>query len=402
MRQDPKNGNGSEPDIAVGGPSLYLVATPIGNLEDITLRALRVLKEVDLIACEDTRQTLKLLSHYGIKTRLVSYHEHNEMTKAAELVVDLEGGAKIALVTDAGMPGISDPGFRLIALAIRHHVPVIPIPGACAFLAALVASGLPTDSFRFSGFLPSKSGQRRKLLESVKDSPRTQVFYEAPHRLLETLADVVEVLGNDRHVVVAREVTKMHEEFLRGRAEEILKKLKARGDVKGEITLLIAKVEEGSSPVRIRRRNRRPARQADHVRRKGRRKSRAEESSQRARHWEERGVSGVAAREVTGRRSALLFPRQLLLYRLADHLPIHSHAGGGEVGHGGLHHCAHVLHCERPSHLDKRCPHSGHDLFLPGFFRQVGFNQLDFGGFLVSHLLASALGELLDRTLCAA
>jgi 16S rRNA (cytidine1402-2'-O)-methyltransferase len=248
MRQDPKNCNGSEPDIAVGGPSLYLVATPIGNLEDITLRALRVLKEVDLIACEDTRQTLKLLSHYGIKTRLVSYHEHNEMTKAAELVVDLEGGAKIALVTDAGMPGISDPGFRLIALAIRHHVPVIPIPGACAFLAALVASGLPTDSFRFSGFLPSKSGQRRKLLESVKDSPRTQVFYEAPHRLLETLADVVEVLGNDRHVVVAREVTKIHEEFLRGRVEEILKKLKARGDVKGEITLLIAKAEEGATP----------------------------------------------------------------------------------------------------------------------------------------------------------
>ncbi|MGB9085744.1 MAG: 16S rRNA (cytidine(1402)-2'-O)-methyltransferase [Terriglobales bacterium] len=237
----------SESKIAPG-PSLYLVATPIGNLEDITLRALRVLKEVDLIACEDTRQTLKLLSHYGIKTRLVSYHEHNEMTKAAELVVDLEGGAKIALVTDAGMPGISDPGFRLIALAIRHHVPVIPIPGACAFLAALVASGLPTDSFRFSGFLPSKSGQRRKLLESVKDSPRTQVFYEAPHRLLETLADVVEVLGNDRHVVVAREVTKLHEEFLRGRAEEILKELKARGDVKGEITLLIAKVEEGSAP----------------------------------------------------------------------------------------------------------------------------------------------------------
>ena len=165
------------------------------------------------------------------------------MTKAAELVVDLEGGAKIALVTDAGMPGISDPGFRLIALAIRHHVPVVPIPGASAFLAALVASGLPTDSFRFSGFLPAKSGQRRKLLESVKDSPRTQVFYEAPHRLLETLADVVEVLGNDRHVVVAREVTKIHEEFLRGRAEEVLAQLKSRGDVKGEITLLIAKPE---------------------------------------------------------------------------------------------------------------------------------------------------------------
>src|ERR1700732_1944908 len=240
--QASRNGKGS-PQNKIGGPSLYLVATPIGNLEDITLRALRVLKEVDLIACEETRQTLKHLSHYGIQTRLVSYHEHNEMTKASELVVDLEGGAKIALVTDAGMPGISDPGFRMIALAIRHHVPVVPIPGASAFLAALVASGLPTDSFRFSGFLPAKSGQRRKLLESVRESPRTQVFYEAPHRLLETLADVVEVLGNDRHVVVAREVTKLHEEFLRGRAAEVLEQLKARGDVKGEITLLIAKPE---------------------------------------------------------------------------------------------------------------------------------------------------------------
>jgi len=225
------------------GSALYLVATPIGNLEDITLRALRVLKEVDVIACEDTRQTQKLLLHYGIQTRTVSYHEHNEMTKAAELVVDLESGAKIALVTDAGMPGISDPGFRLIALAIRHHVPVVPIPGASAFLAALVASGLPTDSFRFSGFLPAKSGQRRKLFESVRESPRTQVFYEAPHRVLETLADVVEVLGSDRHVVVAREVTKIHEEFLRGRAVAVLEELKGRGDVKGEITLLIAKAE---------------------------------------------------------------------------------------------------------------------------------------------------------------
>jgi 16S rRNA (cytidine1402-2'-O)-methyltransferase len=240
---EPDNGRGS-----LGpGSALYLVATPIGNLEDITLRALRVLKEVDLIACEDTRQTQKLLTHYEIHTRTVSYHEHNEMTKAAELVVDLEGGAKIALVTDAGMPGISDPGFRLITLAIRHHVPVVPIPGASAYLAALVASGLPTDSFRFSGFLPAKSGQRRKLLESVSESPRTQVFYEAPHRILETLTDIVEVLGADRHVVVAREVTKLHEEFLRGRAGEILEQLEARGDVKGEITLLIAK-QDGSEP----------------------------------------------------------------------------------------------------------------------------------------------------------
>src|ERR1700678_2683708 len=178
--------------------------------------------------------------------RPISYHEHNEMTRAAELVKEMQDGASVALVTDAGMPGISDPGFRLIALAIRHHLPVVPIPGASAFLAALVASGLPTDSFRFSGFLPSKSGQRRKLLDSIKDSPRTQVFYEAPHRLLETLADLVEVLGDARHVVVAREVTKIHEEFLRGRAGEVLGKLKARGDVKGEITLLIAKAEQGA------------------------------------------------------------------------------------------------------------------------------------------------------------
>src|ERR1700690_1084859 len=249
MSGDTKKGSGSKQEMALGGPSLYLVATPIGHLEDITLRALRVLKEVDLIACEDTRQTLKLLSHYGIQTRLVSYREHNEMTKAAELVVDLECGAKIALVTDAGMPGISDPGFRLIALAIRHHVPVIPIPGASAFLAALVASGLPTDSFRFSGFLPAKSGQRRQLLESILASPRTQVFYEAPHRVKEAVEDVVDILGKDRQLVIAREVTKIHEEFLRGRAGEILEILKARGDIKGEITLLIGKPEEGQQKV---------------------------------------------------------------------------------------------------------------------------------------------------------
>src|SRR5256714_1543026 len=143
------------------GPALYLVATPIGNLEDITLRALRMLREVDVIACEDTRQTQKLLNHYGITTRTISYHEHNEITRSAELVKDMQEGASVALVTDAGMPGISDPGFRLISLAIRHHLPVVPIPGASACLAALVASGLPTDSFRFSGFLPAKRGERR-------------------------------------------------------------------------------------------------------------------------------------------------------------------------------------------------------------------------------------------------
>src|ERR1700693_1403782 len=227
-------------------PGLYLVATPIGNLEDITLRALHVLKQADLVACEDPRQTQKLLTHYGLPTRTISYHEHNEMTRAAELVVELEQGARIALVTDAGMPGISDPGYRLISLAIRHHVPVVPIPGAAAFLAALVASGLPTDSFRFSGFLPAKRGERRAALEAIKTSPRTQVFYEAPHRIVEALSDVVEILGSARHVVVAREVTKLHEEFLRGRAGDVLETLKSRDGVKGEITLLIGKPEEAT------------------------------------------------------------------------------------------------------------------------------------------------------------
>jgi 16S rRNA (cytidine1402-2'-O)-methyltransferase len=230
-------------------PALYLVGTPIGNLEDITLRALRVLKEVDVIACEDTRQTQKLLNHYAIATRTTSYHEHNEMTRSSELVKEMQEGANVALVTDAGMPGISDPGYRLIALAIRHRVPVVPVPGASAFLAALVASGLPTDSFRFGGFLPAKRGERRAALEAIKSSPRTQVFYEAPHRIVETLADVVEVLGEARHVVVAREVTKLHEEFLRGRAGEALENLKSRAAVKGEITLLIAKA--GEEDVRV-------------------------------------------------------------------------------------------------------------------------------------------------------
>lgn len=244
MQKETQNA-AAERGPAVGGPSLYLVATPIGNLEDITLRALRVLKEVDVIACEDTRQTQKLLNHYGIATRTISYHQHNEATRAAELVKDLQQGASVALVTDAGMPGISDPGFRLISLAIRHHVPVVPIPGASAFLAALVASGLPTDSFRFSGFLPAKRGERMAALEAIKASPRTLVFYEAPHRVVETLEDVVEVLGEARHVVIAREVTKLHEEFLRGRASEVLETLKSRDGVKGEITLLIGKAEEG-------------------------------------------------------------------------------------------------------------------------------------------------------------
>jgi 16S rRNA (cytidine1402-2'-O)-methyltransferase len=229
---------------AVAAGTLYLVGTPIGNLEDITLRALRTLKEVELIACEDTRQTMKLLNHYGIEKPTISYHEHNELTRAAELVVHLEDGDNIALVTDAGTPGVSDPGYRLVALAVRHHIRVVPIPGASAFLSALVASGLPTDSFRFSGFLPAKAGARRTALEAIRNSPLTQIFYEAPHRIVENLRDIVEILGPERHVVIAREVTKLHEEFLRGRADTVLEQLEQRGDIKGEITLLIGKAED--------------------------------------------------------------------------------------------------------------------------------------------------------------
>lgn len=239
-------GENRNPSLAPG-PTLYVVATPIGNLEDLSFRAVRVLKEVELIACEDTRQTQKLLNHYGISTKCVSYHEHNEKERAAELTAEFERGSRIALVTDAGMPAISDPGYRLISVAIQQDVPVIPIPGASAFLSGLAASGLPTDAFRFHGFLPAKTGQRRQELERIRNSELTEVFYEAPHRLRETLEDLVQILGPDRHVVIARELTKLHEEFLRGGAKEILEKLNARGEIKGEITLLIGK-SEGQAP----------------------------------------------------------------------------------------------------------------------------------------------------------
>jgi len=227
-------------------PGLYLVGTPIGNLEDITLRALNVLRQADLIACEDTRQTQKLLSRYGIGTRTVSYHEHNEAERAAELVAALEEGARVALVTDAGMPGISDPGFRLISRAIDRDIAVVPVPGATAFAVALIASGLPTDSFCFRGFLPAKRGQRRQVLETIRASDQTQVFYEAPHRIKEALEDVIAILGERRPVVIARELTKVHEEFLRGTAEEVRRTMGAGGEIKGEITLLIGKAEAQS------------------------------------------------------------------------------------------------------------------------------------------------------------
>ena len=228
-------------------PGLYLVATPIGNLEDITLRALRVLKQAELIACEDTRQTQKLLNHFGIEKPTISYHEHNEASRAAELVEKLAEGSRIAVVSDAGMPGISDPGFRLIALAIERGIAVVPIPGPAAFVTALVASGLPVESFAFRGFLPPKSGARRRVLERVKESLQTQVFYEPPHRIRETLEDVVATLGPNRRVVVARELTKIHEEFLRGTAAEVLATADARGELKGEIVLLIGPAAEGEA-----------------------------------------------------------------------------------------------------------------------------------------------------------
>src|SRR5271157_143559 len=216
---------------------LFVVGTPIGNLEDITLRAIRILKEVDLIACEDTRRTQQLLNHYQIHTPTLSYHEHNEMTRAPELVIKLAEGENIALVSDAGMPVVSDPGFRLVHLAVRHAIPVIPVPGASAFVAALAASGLPVDKFRFLGFLPSKRGERKKALEELKDATKTLIFYEAPHRLVEMLKDAREILG-EREIVVAREVTKVHEEFLRGTISTTLEYLK-RKPVKGEITVLM-------------------------------------------------------------------------------------------------------------------------------------------------------------------
>jgi len=223
--------------------TLYIVATPIGNLEDITYRAVRVLGEADVIACEDTRQTRKLLDHYGIRKPTVSYHEHNETERTAELAARLCAGETVALVSDAGMPLISDPGYRLVRAAVENGIPVQPVPGASAALAALAASGLPTDQFHFGGFLPHKPGQRAKMLEALAAEEATVIFYEAPHRILEALDAIAAVLGS-RPMVAAREITKLHEEFLRGTAAEIRAQLGARDAVKGEFTLLIGKALE--------------------------------------------------------------------------------------------------------------------------------------------------------------
>src|SRR6266849_5625776 len=224
---------------------LYLVGTPIGNLEDITLRALRILKEVDQIACEDTRHTQKLLTHYEIRKPLVSYHEHNEMTRAPELLMALEQGAKIALVSDAGMPLVSDPGHRLVALCLRHQVPIVPVPGPSAMLASLAAAGLPSEEFLFVGFLPARTGERRRALERLRIEDRTIILYEAPHRIEESISDAREILG-DRPACLAREVTKLHEEFRRGKLSELAASL-AEQPARGEITLLIGAADSAET-----------------------------------------------------------------------------------------------------------------------------------------------------------
>jgi 16S rRNA (cytidine1402-2'-O)-methyltransferase len=228
---------------------LYLVSTPIGNLEDITLRAIRILKEVDAIACEDTRHTQKLLNHYGIHKRLVSYHLHNENTRAPELVSEMLAGAAIALVTDAGTPIVSDPGHRLVAVCAPNNIPVIPIPGASAALAALAASGIPAERVLFVGFLPARRGERRRAIAELANNPATLIFFEAPHRIAKMLCDSAEILG-DRHAALARELTKLHEEFLRGTLGDLAKKLKSAA-IKGEVTLVVgppAKHDPAAAP----------------------------------------------------------------------------------------------------------------------------------------------------------
>lgn len=227
--------------------TLYVVATPIGNLEDISYRAVRILRECDLIACEDTRQTRKLLGHYGIDRPAVSYHEHNEQARAAELVAELAAGRTVALVTDAGTPLVSDPGYRVVRAAIDAGIAVVALPGASALMTALAASGLATDAFHFAGFPPAKEGQRRKLFERLAGLQATLVFYEAPHRIVAALGDLIAVMG-DRQAVIARELTKLHEEILRGRLTELREQLAARPSIKGEITLLLDRHGEAQAP----------------------------------------------------------------------------------------------------------------------------------------------------------
>ena len=218
--------------------TLYLVATPIGNLADITQRALQILNDVDLIACEDTRHTHKLLNHYGLSTNTISYHEHNEQKRATELIDRLKQGTNIAIVSDAGTPSISDPGFRLVRAAIENDITIVPIPGPSALITALIAAGLPTDEFFFAGFLPARANARRTRLSELQSVPGTLIFYEAPHRLAQTLKDAYEILG-EREAVVARELTKLHEEIRRGRLSELTTDYTEKTDARGEIVVLI-------------------------------------------------------------------------------------------------------------------------------------------------------------------
>ena len=219
--------------------TLYVVSTPIGNLEDLTYRAVRVLSEVDLIACEDTRHSQKLLNHYGIKAKTVSYHEHNERDRAEELIGQIQGGLDVAIVSDAGTPGISDPGFRVVRMALEADLKVVPIPGPTALVSALVASGLPSDEFFFAGFLPARSGARRSRLAEIAGIPSTLVFYEAPHRMAASLKDAREILG-EREAVVARELTKLHEEIVRGRLSDLADKFSASGhEPRGEMVVVV-------------------------------------------------------------------------------------------------------------------------------------------------------------------
>ena len=218
--------------------TLYIVATPIGNLEDLTYRAVKILQSVDYLAAEDTRRTKKLLTAYDIPARLISYHDHNKTRQSPKIVADLLDGKSVALVSDAGTPSISDPGYVIVNTAIREGIPVVPIPGVSSIITALCASGLPTDRFVFEGYLPRKSGRRRKFLESLKDEERTIIVYESPYRIMAALEEILELCSN-RYIVVARELTKIHEEIVRGTVSEILRAWSTK-TVKGEITLLIA------------------------------------------------------------------------------------------------------------------------------------------------------------------
>ncbi len=245
LKPVPPAQDGIDPILA---PGLYLVSTPIGNLEDITLRALRVLRSVHRVACEDTRQTGKLLNHFGIRRPTVSYHLHNEQERTEKLIAALLAGERLAVVSDAGTPGIADPGGALVRAAIAAGVPVYPVPGANAALSALIASGLSTERFTFHGFLPAREGQRRSFLERVREqilapgaaeAATTHIFYETPHRMLDALADLQAVFGPDQHIVLARELTKLHEEFLRGPAQDLHAELAARPVLRGEMVLLL-------------------------------------------------------------------------------------------------------------------------------------------------------------------